>query len=100
MNNSSYALLDERGKQFEHQRSHAGQKEHLENFVAAIRGETSLNAEITEGHRSALLCHLGNIAYRTGETLKCDPGNGRIVGDTPAQKMWSREYEDGWKPVV
>ena len=70
MNSNSYMLLDERGKQFEQKRSHGEQKEHLENLVAAIRGEAALNAEIAEGHRSALLCNLGNIAYRTGATLK------------------------------
>ncbi|MGB0578108.1 MAG: Gfo/Idh/MocA family protein [Limisphaerales bacterium] len=100
MNNSGYTLLDERGKQFEQKRSHGGQKEHLENFVAAIRGEAELNAEINEGHRSALLCHLGNIAYRTESTLRCDPKNGHISGNRAAEAMWSREYESGWNPKV
>lgn len=100
MNANSYVLFDERGKEFERKRSHGGQKEHLENFVAAICGEGGLNAEITEGHRSAMLCHLGNIAYRTGSTLKCSPASGKIIGNSSAAAMWSREYETGWKPGV
>ncbi|MBG88954.1 MAG: dehydrogenase [Verrucomicrobiales bacterium] len=100
MDNSGYTLLDERGREFESKRSHGGQKEHLENFVAAIRGEAKLNAEITEGHRSALLCHLGNIAYRTGITLKCRPTDGQIVDNPAAEKLWAREYESGWEPKL
>ncbi len=51
------------------------------------------------GHKSTLMCHLANIAYRTGETLECDPANGRPVNEA-ADKLWSREYEPGWEPAV
>jgi len=60
----------------------------------------SLNAEIAEGHKSTLLCHLGNIAQRTGRTLTCDASNGHIAGDDQAMKLWQREYEPGWEPKV
>src|SRR3954447_26137177 len=59
-----------------------------------------VNAQIEKGHRSTLLCHLGNIAYRTQRTLKCDPENGHIQGDEAAMAFWKREYEPGWTPVV
>ncbi len=97
---SGYALFDERGTEFENKRGRGGQREHLENFVGAIRGEAKLNAEITEGHRSALLCHLGNIAYRTGTTLSCDPKTGKILNRAEATKLWARAYEPGWEPEV
>jgi len=73
---------------------------HFQNFVDAIRGEKPLNAPITEAHPSALLCHLGNIAYRTGRALRCDPTDGRILNDAEAMRYWKREYESGWEPVV
>ena len=73
---------------------------HAANFLAAIRGEAEPAAPIAEGHKSVLLCHLGNIAQQTGTTLHCDPGSGRIVGNAEAVRLWSREYEPGWEPKV
>ena len=53
-----------------------------------------------KAHRSTLLCHLGNIAYRTGSTLHTDPANGHIIDNPDAQALWSRDYADGWEPKV
>lgn len=69
---------------------------HLVNFVEAIRGKGKLTCPITIGHSSTLLPQLGNIAYRTGQTLYCDPINGKIKDNKEAQALWSREYEKGW----
>lgn len=73
---------------------------HLLNFVDSVRQQAKLTAPITEGQKSTLLPQLGNIAYRTGRTLTCDPANGHILNDKEAMKLWSREYEKGWKVVV
>ena len=71
---------------------------HAQNFVEAIRGNAKLNAPIDQGHYSTLLAQLGNIAQRTGRSLKTDPTNGHIIGDPEAAKLWTREYEPGWEP--
>jgi predicted dehydrogenase len=73
---------------------------HLLNFCEAIRGNEKINAPITEGHKSTLLPQLGNIAFRVGRVLECDPSNGHILHDKEAMKLWSREYEKGWDPKV
>ncbi|RIV23806.1 gfo/Idh/MocA family oxidoreductase [Fibrisoma montanum] len=73
---------------------------HLLNFCQAIRGVETINAPILEGHKSTLLPQLGNIAYRVGRTLHCDPTNGHILNDKEALKFWSREYAKGWNVVV
>ena len=71
---------------------------HFTNFVEAIRGNVPVNSPIDEGHKSNLLCHLANIAHRTGRTLNCNPTNGHILADAAAMKLWRREYEKGWEP--
>ena len=63
----------------------------------AIRDGVSLRSEIEGGHKSVILCQLGNIAYRTGRNLNIDQRNGRIIGDAEAMKLWSRSYEPGWE---
>ncbi len=73
---------------------------HIQNFFDGIRKGEKLNADILGGHKSTLLCQLGNIAYRSGDVLHIDPENGHILGDEKAMAYWSREYEPGWEPVV
>jgi predicted dehydrogenase len=70
---------------------------HLQNFCEAIRGKEKINAPIVEGHKSTLLPQLGNIAYRVGRVLRCDPKNGHILNDKEAMKLWQREYQKGWE---
>ena len=79
-----------------------GDPEHLANFLAAIRGEAELNSEIGEGHDSTLLCHLGNIAHRTGRALKLRPqerphprrpGRHEATGPASTPRAGSRRYE-------
>jgi hypothetical protein len=73
---------------------------HIANFLDSIRGDASPTAPIDAGHKSQLLCHLGNIAQRTEGALTCDPRTGRIVADADAEKLWSRDYEPGWEAKV
>lgn len=42
---------------------------HFANFINAVRSRKreDLNAEITEGHLSTALCHVGNISWRLGQ---------------------------------
>jgi predicted dehydrogenase len=70
---------------------------HAANFVDVIRGRASaLASPIAEGHVSTTLCHLGNMAYRTGETLAIDPAIGR-PRSREAMKLWSVDYQPGWE---
>ena len=73
---------------------------HVHNFLESIRQGKRPNSDIEEGHKSVLLGHLGNIAYRTGDTIYCDADNGHIIGNRQALQFWGREYEGGWEPTV
>lgn len=98
--NGKYTIYNANDKEIEvvaHSRNDA---QHVGNFLAAIRNNTplALNSEIEEGYKSTLLCHLGNIAQRTGRTLQCDSKNGHILNDEEAMAFWKREYAKEWTP--
>ncbi len=44
------------------------------------------------GHLSTLLCHLGNISYRTGRKLHFNPSAERFVNDEDADTYLTRNY--------
>ncbi|MCI0740086.1 MAG: Gfo/Idh/MocA family oxidoreductase [Gemmataceae bacterium] len=100
MTDSEYVITDAARKEVRRVPIVTGDAMHVENFLNAIRNNTRLNSEIEEGHKSTLLCHLGNIAQRTGRTLHCNAANGHIDNDKAAMGYWSREYEKGWDPRV
>jgi len=97
---SGYTVSDLKGKEIARGTGEGSNEVHLRNFVEAIRAGGRLNAEIGEGYKSALMCHLGNIAWRTGHTVHFDQTRGRIVNDKSAEQFWRREYRKGWEPKV
>ncbi len=64
---------------------------HFTNFIQCVRSRKSedLRAEILEGHLSTSICHLGNIAYRTGRALKFDSASETFPGDAEANSYLS-----------
>ncbi|MCA9191324.1 MAG: Gfo/Idh/MocA family oxidoreductase [Planctomycetales bacterium] len=101
--NGTYRIFDRNDKLTDSgKQSSGGQVEHLQNFVDAIRANDAamLNQPILEGHKSTLLCHLGNIAQRTGRTVNTDSSNGHIQNDPEQTKLWRREYHANWEAAV
>ena len=74
-----------------------GDVAHMGNFIEAIRGNAKLNSPIDEGQKSTMLCHLGNLAYRTNTVVQCDPKTGKLQDNPEAAKLWSRPYRKGWE---
>ncbi len=94
-----YRLYDMQNKLVAEHSGPGGDYEHIDDFLRCVREGGRPTADIEEGHRSALLCHLGNIAHRTGRDLEIDPSNGH-PRDEAALALWGREYAPGWQPVV
>jgi predicted dehydrogenase len=69
---------------------------HVNNFFDCVKSRQKPAADITIGHRSATVCHLGNIAVRTGRKIYWDPKAETIVGDSEASKWLTKEYRKPW----
>lgn len=69
---------------------------HFDNFIAAVRSRRvgDLNADVEEGHKSSLMAHLGNIAYRVKRQVRFDSASERIVDDPEADALLRREYRE------
>jgi predicted dehydrogenase len=72
--------------------------EHRANFIECIRSRALPNADVAEGHRSALWIHYANISYRLGgEKLLIDAKSEQIVDNPSAMKLFRREsYRKPW----
>lgn len=72
---------------------------HHANWIAAIRSGTETICPAEIGHRSATICHLGNIGYRLRRPLKWDPDKERFAGDDEANALLSRAPRGEWAKV-
>ncbi len=72
---------------------------HVYNFFQTIRGKDKLNAPIDDATFSQAMVHYSNIAYRIGKGYDIDNTSGRMF-DRDAMKLWAREYEPGWEPII
>jgi predicted dehydrogenase len=68
--------------------------DHFRNFLRAVRSRkhTDLTADVEEGHKTAALAHLANIAYRTRQTLTFEPAGERFAGNEEANNLLRRAY--------
>lgn len=69
---------------------------HRQNFLDCIKSRKLPICDVEIGHRSATVCHLGNIAITVGRTIRWDPNQERIIGDEAAQALTSRPYRSPW----
>jgi len=76
--------------------------QHVRNFLDCCRSRKweDLNQDIYSGHVSSVMCHAGNLAWRTGLALHFD-GKTETFAEAEANKYLSREYRKGYElPVV
>ena len=71
--------------------------DHMKNFLDCIKSRKKPNADIEIGHRSATVCHLGNIAREVGGKLQWDPKAERFTNSEAANKLLDRERRKLWE---
>ena len=70
---------------------------HLQNWFDCIKSREKPIADVEIGHRSAILCHLGNIARWVGRPLKWDPAREEFVADDEANLWLARAKREPWR---
>jgi hypothetical protein len=95
---SGFKAFDRAAKvvQFGKDDKEEGGESHVKNFVDCVRSRQKPNAETEIGYLTALHLHLGNIAARTGRTLKFDAKTGTIAADAEANALPGRMYGQHW----
>lgn len=76
---------------------HSGD-DHVRNFLDCIKSRQEPVAPVEIGHRSASICHLGNIAIKLQSKLKWDPQAERFVDSNSkeANELRSRSPRLSW----
>jgi predicted dehydrogenase len=71
--------------------------QHHQDWLASIKSRKLPICDVAIGHRSATVCHLGNIAIRSGRKIQWDPVKEVVVGDPEAARLTTKEYRAPWK---
>lgn len=98
LTNTSWQAYDAAGKLVKQGQSDSGQQAHIRNFLDAVRSRRreSLNQEIYSGHVSTVMCHAGNISWRTGKKLRFDSQT-ETFDDEEANQYVGREHRKGFE---
>jgi predicted dehydrogenase len=71
---------------------------HIRNFLDCVKSRKTPIADVEEGHLTAVMCHLGNIATRLGKSFTWDAAR-ELTSDKEANQMLSRPYRKPWKLI-
>jgi hypothetical protein len=95
---AGWQVFEGGGKLVAQDKGYHPDKWHLPNFIDCIRSRQQPNGEIEQGHRSACLEHLANIAYRTGNRkLSFDAQTERFVDNEAANQYLRPAYRKHYR---
>jgi len=72
-------------------------EKHVRDFINSVRTRKAPICEIEEGHKVAIVAHMGNIAYRTGSELQWNASKGEFTNNKQANELLRPEYRSPWK---
>jgi predicted dehydrogenase len=70
---------------------------HINNWLDSIDSKFLPVADVEIGHRTATICHLGNIGRLLGRNLRWDPVAERFIDDDQANQMLDRPRRKGYE---
>lgn len=71
-------------------------RDHGRNFLDCVKSRREPIAGVEIGHRSATVCHLGNIAMKVARPLQWDPEIEQFVEDDAANRLLDRTARSPW----
>ena len=66
------------------------------DFIESVKSRQKPFRDIERGHRTASVCHLGNICYQLNRPLKWDPAKEEFPGDDLANRLLDRARREPW----
>ena len=73
---------------------------HARNFLDCVKSRQMPVADVEEGHRVSVACHLANLSLRLGRALRWDVEKEEIIGDREAAAQLERPYRKPWDEVL
>ncbi len=75
-----------------------GLNNHMKNFIDCIKDRDLVpNTNIEIAANTARVCHLGNIAFKTGRRLYWDADSSKFIGDDDANSYLVPQYRAPWE---
>lgn len=78
-------------------KAYASNDDHQRNFLDCVKTRDEPNAPVEIGHRTASVCHIGNIAIALKAKLKWDPEKEQFEGSDEANELLSRKVRTSWQ---
>lgn len=70
---------------------------HAQNFIESIRSGEQTVCNTAEGSRTTINAAIGNLAWRTGSTIKWDQSTNSCKDNPEANKLLKADYRSPWK---
>ena len=69
---------------------------HYRNLLDCVKSREEPIEPVEVGHRTACICHAGNIAMQLKRKVRWDPHEERFIDDDEANRMLRRPYREPW----
>ncbi len=70
--------------------------DHKRNFLECVKNRRQTVSPIEAAVRSDTICHLDDIAIRTGRKLRWDPAKEQFLNDEAANRLLFRSMRSPW----
>ena len=73
---------------------------HYKDWIQSIHSRKLPICDVETGHRTATICHLGNIAYQLKRPLQWDPVKEKFINDKEANSLRTKKMRKPYKVSV